>query len=34
MISLHFNVSVAPFEFVALKVTVEPDVRDDPKFQD
>ena len=26
MISLHFSVSVAPFEFVPLKLIVEPDV--------
>ena len=34
MISLHFNVSVAPFKFVPLKLTVEPDVNVDPKCQD
>ena len=34
MISLHFNVSVAPFEFVPLKLIVEPDVSVDPKCQD
>ena len=34
MISLHFNLSVSPFEFVLLELTVELDVRDDPKCQD
>ena len=34
MISLHFNVSVSPFEFVPLKLIVEPDVNVDPKCRD
>ena len=34
MISLYFIVSVAPFEFFPLKLTVEPDVTVDPKCQD
>ena len=34
MTSLHFNVSVAPFEFVPLKLIVEPDVNVDPKCRD
>ena len=34
MISLHFIVLVAPFEFFPLKLIVEPDVTVDPKCQD
>lgn len=34
MISLHFSVSLAPFDFVPLKLIVEPDVGADPKCQD
>ena len=34
MISLHFSVSIAPFDFVPLKLLVEPDVNVDPKCQD
>ena len=34
MISLHFSVSLVPFDFVALKLIVEPDVSADPKCQD
>ena len=33
MISSHFNVLVAPFEFVPLKLIVEPDVSVGPKCQ-
>ena len=33
-ISLHFSVSLAPFEFVPLKLIVEPDVSANPKCQD
>ena len=34
MISLHFSVLSAPFDFVPLKLIVEPDVSADSKCQD
>ena len=34
MIYLHFSVSLASFDFVPLKIIVEPDVSADPKCQD
>ena len=30
MISLHFSLSLAPFDFVPLKLIVDPDVSADP----